>query len=174
MPVFESPELAELFRTYTASPDSVAAHLSDAVAAAADGDPLVVATGTDIALYPGGGRPPAVLPIRTATRGFKELAAVSHLGPAVATVLRMKDLGGAWHADTRRLIDACRKARAASSVSLWRDEIAVAAYAGREAGIAALVDYGCRVTERYLELVADVRHGAGAGGLARVTLQRRA
>jgi hypothetical protein len=35
-------------------------------------------------------------------------------------------------------------------VSLWRDDVAVAAYAGREASIAALVDYACRITERYL------------------------
>ena len=35
MPVFESPELVSLFRTYTAAPDSIAARLSDAAAAAA-------------------------------------------------------------------------------------------------------------------------------------------
>jgi len=153
MPAFESPELVELFLAYTASPDSVASHLAAAAAAASAGDPLIVATGTDIACYPGGGRPPTVQGIRTATRGFKELAGVSHLGPAVATVLRTKHMepNGAWRADSRRLIDACRQARTANSVSLWRDEIAVAAYAGREASIAALVDYACRVTERYLQ-----------------------
>jgi Domain of unknown function (DUF5624) len=152
MPATDSPELVDLFGTYTAAADSVAAHLSDAAAAAAAGDPLIVATGTDIALFPGGGRAPAVLGIRTATRGFKELAAVSHLGPAVATVLRLKELdpGGCWRADAGRLVDACRAARAANSAALWRDRIAVAAYAGREDAIAALVGYACRVTERYL------------------------
>lgn len=153
MPVFESPELVSLFRIYTAAPDSIATRLSDAAAAAAADAPLIVATGTDIAVYPGGGRPPAVQGIRIATRGFKELAGISHLGPAVATVLRLKELDpdGSWRDDSRRLVEACHRARSANSVALWRDRIAVAAYAGREPGIAALAGYACRLTERYLE-----------------------
>ncbi len=49
------------------------------------------------------------------------------------------------------LLAATRAARAASDVALWRDRIAVRAFAGREAAIAAMVDYGCRVSERILE-----------------------
>ena len=168
MPVFESPELVSLFRTYTAAPDSIAARLSDAVAVAAAGDPLIVATGTDIAFYPGGGRPPAVQGIRMATRGFKELAGISHLGPAVATVLRLKELepNGPWRDDTRRLTGACRRARSANSVALWRDRIAVPAYAGREPAIAAMAGYACRLTERYLD-----RALADPGYLSRESLR---
>jgi Domain of unknown function (DUF5624) len=147
-----------LFRTYTAAPDSIAARLSAAAAAAAADDPLIVATGSDIAVYPGGGCPPTVQSIRLATRGFRELAGISHLGPAVATVLRLKELAlkelapdGAWRDDAERLIEACSQVRSANSVNLWREQIAVPAYAGREAAIAALAGYACRLTERYLE-----------------------
>ena len=51
---FESPELVELFTTYTASPDSIGAHLARAAARETEHDPLLVVTGTDLALYPGG------------------------------------------------------------------------------------------------------------------------
>jgi hypothetical protein len=152
MPVFESPELVGLFRTYTASPDSVAAHFNTASAGTGADDPLIVASGTDIALYPGHGQAPIVEGIRTATRGFKELAGVSHLGPAVASIMHMAEVDpdGHWRADADRLITACRVARRANSIELWREQIAVAAYRGREEQIARLVDYSCHVTERYL------------------------
>jgi Domain of unknown function (DUF5624) len=158
VPVFESPELVDLFRTYTASAGSIAAHFAAVAAEATAHDPLIVATGTDICVYRGHGLPPAVQGIRTGTRGFKELAGISHLGPAVATVVLLNQLApqGTWRDDARRLLDACRSARTANSVSLWEREIAVPAFAGREASIAALVDYSCRLTERYLRTgIAD-------------------
>jgi hypothetical protein len=157
MPVFESPELVGLFRTYTASPDSVAAHFNAASAGASADYPLIVASGTDIALYPGHGQAPIVEGIRTVTRGFKELAGVSHLGPAIASVMHMAELDpdGHWRADAARLITACQVARQANSTGLWRDQLAVAAYRGREEQIARLVDYSCRVTERYLKSALD-------------------
>src|SRR4029077_5796676 len=46
-------------------------------------------------------------------------------------------------------------ARAANSAELWRDRIAVRAFAGREQGLAAMVDYSCRLTERRLERALD-------------------
>ena len=62
----ESPELVELFTTYTASPDSIGAHLAQAAARQAEHAPLLVVTGTDMALYPGGGARPGrrALPAR--------------------------------------------------------------------------------------------------------------
>ena len=81
MSAFESPELVELFETYTSSPTSIGSHLGQAAARLSASDPLIVATGSDIALYPGGGAPPSVQGFRMSTRGFKELAGVSHLGP---------------------------------------------------------------------------------------------
>ena len=157
MPPFENAELAELFTAYTAGPDSIGAHLAQTVVRESARDPLLVATGTDIALFPGDGSAPAIEPYRLSTRGFKELAAVSHLGPALATLARMQeaDPAGCWRADAGRLLEACKAARAASSPELWQDRIAVRAFAGREQAIAGMVDYSCRLTERRLERALD-------------------
>ena len=157
MSEFESPELIDLFETYTASPESVGAHFADAAARAHEGDPLIVATGSDIALYPGGGAPPSVEPYRLSRRGFKELAAVSHLGPALATLARMRELdeGGHWRPDAERLLQTTKAARAANSARLWRERIAVEAFQGRENAIAAMVDYSCQLTERFLQRALD-------------------
>jgi hypothetical protein len=161
---FESPELVALFATYTASPDSIGAHLAEAAVAAAGQDPLLVVTGTDLVLYPGGGATPRIEPYRLATRGFKELAGISHLGPAVATLARLRELAGdpgdagdagGWRADAARLRDAATAARAASTPSLWRDQLAVRAFAGREEAIAAMIDYSCALTERFLSRALD-------------------
>lgn len=151
-----SPELIQLFETYTASPTSLGAQLSRATAATQVDDPLVVATGTDFAIFPGQGRPPTVQSFRLSTRGFKELAGISHLGPALATLVRLRALGwtrAQWQPEAERLLAAVDTARAANSEALWRDQIAVAAYAGREAAIATLIDYACVLTRRYLHLV---------------------
>jgi hypothetical protein len=157
----ESPELIDLFTTYTAGPDSIGAHLAQATAGETERDPLLVVTSTDLALYPGGGAAPVVEPYRLTSRGFKELAAISHLGPALATLARLRELAGDdgedahWRADAARLLDATKEARAASSTRLWRDQIAVRAFAGREESIAAMIDYSCQLTERFLERSLD-------------------
>lgn len=155
----ESPELVELFTTYTASPDSIGAHLAQAAARQVEHAPLLVVTGTDMALYPGGGTPPVVEPYRLATRGFKELAGISHLGPALATLARLRELAAAaddaWRPDAARLLDATKTARAANSTALWRDQIAVRAFAGREERIAAMIDYSCLLAERFLQQALD-------------------
>ena len=114
---FESRELVELFTTYTASPDSIGAHLAQAAVRDTERDPLLVVTGTDLALYPGGGAPPVIEPYRLASRGFKELAGISHLGPALASLARLRQLSGhhagdragGWPADAERLLDATRR-----------------------------------------------------------------
>jgi hypothetical protein len=158
---FESPELVDLFTTYTASPDSIGAHLAQATARQAEHDPLLVVTGTDLALYPGGGADPVIEPYRLASRGFKELAGVSHLGPALATLAKLRALAGGgdqdaiWRADAQRLLNAAKAARAAGSASLWRDQLAVRAFAGREDAIAAMIDYSCQLAERFLQRALD-------------------
>jgi hypothetical protein len=157
MRAFESPELLELFETYTASPTSIGAHLGQAAARSTASHPLIVATGSDIALYPGDGTPPMVQGFRLSTRGFKELAGVSHLGPALATLSMMRELdpSSPWRSDAERLLGATRTARAANSAGLWRDKIAAEAFVGREEAIAGMVDYSCRITERVLERALD-------------------
>jgi len=102
----DSPELIELFTAYTASADSIGNHLTRSSAERTADDPLIVATGTDLALYPGGGQQPQVEGFRMSTRGFKELAGISHLGPALASLVNIRALrgDGSWRADAQ-LID---------------------------------------------------------------------
>ncbi|MFB9177816.1 DUF5624 domain-containing protein [Dactylosporangium sucinum] len=147
-----SPELIGLYQTYTASAESIGARLASLAEAANAERPLIVVTHGDIALYAGGGAPPVIEGFRLQTRGFKELAAISHLGPAVATVARMKALApdGSWRSEAARLIEASRAAREANSRELWADRIALAAFSGREGSIARMVDYTCRRAEEFL------------------------
>ena len=158
---FESPELVALFTTYTASPDSIGAHLAQAAVSATEHDPLLVVTGTDLVLYPGGGKPPLIEPYRLATRGFKELAAISHLGPAVATLARLRELGGDGAADGSRVTaggptrPGCsmppgRPARPTRRPCGATSSRSARSPAGRSA-IAAMIDYSCALTERFLQ-----------------------
>ena len=154
----ESPELVDLFTTYTASPESIGAHLAAATARGSEHDPLLVVTGTDIALYPGGGKAPVIQPYRLGNYGFKELAGISHFGPALASLARLREIGGdpgEWRADATRLLAATQRARTANSAGLWRDTFAIRAFAGREERIAALVDYSCLLAERFLRRALD-------------------
>ncbi|MFI9542857.1 DUF5624 domain-containing protein [Streptomyces sp. NPDC052016] len=153
----ESPELVDLFTTYTAGPTSIGAHLTRTAAADTADAPLIVATGTDFALYPGGGKPPTVEGFRFSTKGFKELAGVSHLGPAVATLvqLREKYADPGWRNETERLLTEVRRSREANSAELWRDTIAVETYRGREQAIADMADYTFAVTDGFLSAALE-------------------
>ena len=151
---YQSAEFLRLFETYTASPDSIGAKLNNAALDAGRNAPLIVATGADFVLYPGPGRDPEVEGYRLTTRGFKELAAVSHFGPAIASLVKIRELdpaGTVWRVEAERLLAVTEAARLANSPALWRDLIAVPAYAGRETAIANLVHYACEVTETYLK-----------------------
>lgn len=153
-PPRSSPELVELFETYTANPRSIGAQLMAATCRRHQNDPLLVATGADFILFPGSGRAPEVESFRLSTRGFKELAGVSHLAPAVATIVQLHLLepsSAQWRIEAERLLAATRRSRAANSETLWRDVIAVEAYRGREAAIAVLIDHACARTIRFLE-----------------------
>src|SRR3977135_2324893 len=70
--------LVSLYETYTAGSTSIGADLTRMTVKAGANDPLIVATGTDMAIFPGGGRPPTVQSFRLSTRGFKELAGSVH------------------------------------------------------------------------------------------------
>lgn len=150
---YQSPEFLELFEIYTAHPTSIGAKLTALTAAAGQDAPLIVATGADFILFPGGGRAPEVEGYRLTTRGFKELAAVSHFGPALASLVRIRELdpeGTLWRTESERLLAATDAARKANSPQMWRDHVAVPAFKGRETAIANMVDYACDVTARYI------------------------
>jgi hypothetical protein len=73
MPPFENAELVGLFTAYTAGPDSIGAHLAETVVRESARDPLLVATGTDVALFPGDGSAPAI--------GLASRPGAGHPGP---------------------------------------------------------------------------------------------
>ncbi len=150
--------LLKLFTTYTSDADSIGAHLTDAVARRDRDHPLIAATSADVVLYPGNGHPPQVEGFRLATKGFKELAAVSHLGPAVASLVNLKALNEDWRPDAGRLLTIVDDARLAG----W-PELEVNAYRGHD--IAAMVDYACAVTSRYLRTALSKDDYLGAESL---------
>jgi hypothetical protein len=145
---------ARLFRTFTSDPQSIGAHLTQQMAQQQADDPLLVSTGSDIVLFPGGGHAPTIESFRKSTRGFIELTAVSHLPLALAYLARMRELSpddDTWLSDAARLRGHAQETRAANSVALWRDHVAVESFAGHEQKIANLVDYTCSVTIDLLE-----------------------
>ncbi len=146
-------DIGELFKLYTASRDSIGTHLTQAAERAGAQGELLVASGTDVTVFPGGGRPPAFQCFRLNAKGFIELAAISHLGPALAAIIRMRELdpsGTPWRVDAQRLIKQLRLVREANSAALWRDHIS-AAWSSRIANLVALIDYACVVTCDYLQ-----------------------
>ncbi|EPD57769.1 DUF5624 domain-containing protein [Streptomyces chartreusis] len=152
MSAHESPELIDLFTAYTAAPDSIGAQLRRSAADTHAVDPLLVVTHADMALYPGNGQPPTILGFRLSTRGFKELAGVSHLGCALASLVELSESGreDLWRPAAELLLRRLHASRRANSPELWRETIAAVAFRGREEAIAAMVDYACALTEDYL------------------------
>ena len=145
------PEFAALYKAYTGDPDSIGRHLTLSMVERSASAPMLVVTGADVVLFPGGGAAPVVESFRRSTRGFIELAAVSHLGTAVAWLARMRDLGDArWRPDCERLIAQIERTRRVNSEDLWRQDIAVPSLAGHTAKIVEMIDYCCRVTSDLL------------------------
>lgn len=153
---YESPELLRLFKVYsdTKAPgrNSIGDHLSVLSMNEHSGDTLIIATGTHLALYPGDGRPPQVQGFRTNIPAFTELTAVSHFGPAIGSVVAIKNRGHElWRTDAEALLRESRLVRVANDEALWSERIGLEVFRGREAAIADLTDYACRISERYLE-----------------------
>ncbi len=151
-----NPELQKLYLVYTSDPNSIGMHLNQMLQRAGANDPLLVSTGADVAIFPGRGRAPIVESFRRTTRGFFELAAISHLGTAVAWLARMRELepgSDTWRADARRLIEQMEIVQRTNTLELWREKIAVEAWAGLESKIVDLVDYSCKATCEFLESV---------------------
>jgi hypothetical protein len=151
MPYSPPNEFTQLYKLYTSDPDSMGKHLTARMAELSGDVPLLVITGSDAVLFPGCGKPPIVESFRKSTRGFIELASVSHLGTAVAWLIRLRELDDpAWRRDAERMIEQIDRTRKINTEDLWRREIAVPALAGYEWKIADMVDYSCAVTKAFL------------------------
>lgn len=147
-----NPHFMRLFELFTSAPDSIGQNLQQRLGEAHSDAPLLLATGTDLVLFPGGGRPPTSVDIRKGTKGFFEITAVSHLGLAIPYLARLRELGDlSSKTAARELIAQCRVVQDFNSVSYWRDEVAVTAWRGHEEKITDLVEYTCATTADYLE-----------------------
>src|ERR1700754_3640371 len=94
----------QLYADYT-GPGSIVARLTDRMAALTQDQPLLAVTGSDYILFHGGSRAPFMKSFRRTTRGFIELTSVSHLGPAVAWIFRLRELGDStWRAEAEKLL----------------------------------------------------------------------
>ena len=143
-------DFRNLYDAYT-GPGSTAQHLTKHMVRLTERDPLLVVTGADFVIFPGGGRPPIVESFRHSTRGFVELTAVSHLAPCVAWIFRLREQGYAnWRDDAKRMIERSDRVRSVNDTRYWEKEVAVEAYRGFEAKIADMVDYTCRVSSRFM------------------------
>jgi Domain of unknown function (DUF5624) len=151
-------DFRSLYDTYT-GPDSSGQHLTQHMVGLTEREPLLVITGADFVLFPGGARPPIVESFRHSTRGFVELTAVSHLAPCIAWICRLRELGYAnWRDDANRLIHRADRVRALNDASYWEKVVAVEAYRRYESKIADMVDYACRVSSLYMrQCLADER-----------------
>ena len=141
------PVFRALYAAYTGDPDGIGPHLNSHMGSLSRDDALLVATGSDIVIFPGGDRPPSSESFRLSTRGFVELTSVSHLGVAVPYLVQQRDLGDdRWRADAENLMARAAAIRAVNSPAFWHDDVAVEAWAGRETAIANMVDYACEAT----------------------------
>lgn len=146
------PIFQDLYDAFTGNPDSIGVHLNTHSGERAADAPLLVITGQDFVIFPGGGRPPLRESFRTSMRGFVELTAVSHLGVAVPFLIRLKDMGFAtWRDDAARFVERTKRTRAFNCERYWRDTVAVEAWSGFEGKITDMVDYSCDVTLDYME-----------------------
>ena len=145
------PDFRALYNAYTGDPGGIGPHLNGHLGTVHADDPLLVATGSDVVLFPGRGAPPTSESFRLTTRGFVEITAVSHLGVAVPYLVRLRELGfDGWEADARRLVETAERVREVNAPAFWRDEVAVEAWAGLEGKIADLVDYACAATADFV------------------------
>ena len=163
------PNFERLFAAYTGGDArSIGMRLTRLMDRQAKADPLLVCTGSDVVLFPGSGAAPVAESFRRTTRGFIELAAVSHLPLAVAWLARMRELSPEpveWRESAQELIKTIEATQAINTVELWREAIHVEAWAGLESRIVNMVEYCCDVTAATLR---DALRDESAFTLARL------
>jgi Domain of unknown function (DUF5624) len=139
-----------LYDAYT-GPDSTGQHLTKYMVRLTERDPILIVTGADFVIFPGSGKDPIVESFRNSTRGFVELTAISHLGPAIAWIFRLRELGyPKWRDDANRLLERIDAIHSINDESYWKEVVAVDAFKGYESKIVDMIDYTCEISKTYL------------------------
>jgi Domain of unknown function (DUF5624) len=153
----ESPEMVRLFRTYTNPAGSSRRTTGDSLTQLSYdtnyGNPLLASTASHVALYPGNGARPRVVPFRHQAVAFRELAGVSHLAPAIASLVILAEAGRheQWREDAARLLEDTKAVKAANSRELWLTRLQTPPIRGREEAVARMIAYSSVIAGRYLE-----------------------
>jgi len=156
------PAFRTLYQDFPSSyaPDSIGAMLGSTMQIESGAGPLVLATDTNLYVYDADSRAKlADASFRLAPNsGFVELTALSHVGPAVAYLAKLKELGRpGWRETLDRLITHIREVRAvnAATEDHWLDRMAQPAFGPNTDAIKALFDYGCWMAGSYLVSVRE-------------------
>ena len=143
------PAFLSLFQAYTDPQAGIGTALTQYVAQQNAAAPLVVIFGTGVLIFDGG--PPISTPIRQANPGFIELAAISHLGPALGSLVTLAERGDeAWVAASQTLSTRIAAVRAANTVAFWSG-LGVAVWTPHVDAIQRMVDYACRISLDFLD-----------------------
>lgn len=151
----------DLYDAFVSSggPSAIGTELAEADAGGATKGPLILVTGTGIYAY----APDRTLIAHADTRlnpasGFFELTAVSHVGPAIAYLARLNELGdGRWQDSLDGLLADVKAVRRvnAETTDNWLDRLDLAAWAPHRDQIGAMVDYAMWMAGTYLQDVKD-------------------
>jgi hypothetical protein len=151
----DSNAFTKLFTIYSESQkpecNSIAAHLRDVVARENESNPLVIVTGSQLIVFVPPKPTPDLHDFRLDVRGFFEMASISHLGPALGSLVTAYTAGAeSWLADATRLATQLELVEAANTASFW-GSLAVPAWKGKEEAICRLVGYACRLSKTWLD-----------------------
>ncbi|PHQ81343.1 MAG: hypothetical protein COB66_02580 [Coxiella sp. (in: Bacteria)] len=144
---------------------AIAENLSKAIADSSANTlpgPLVVATSTGIYVYDAADGHALIsgTDVRCEPNsGFYELTSLSHVGPAIAYLATIKEMGGdQWKSHIPEMIDHLHGIKTANAVPMkehWATQLAERSWVGKEAMIKKLVDYTCSLAGNYLVNVRD-------------------
>lgn len=90
--------------------------------------------------------------------GFYELTAVSHIGPALAYLAKLKELNApGWRDDLARLLRDIRAVRTVNASGAWIDRSTSPVLKLYRERVVKLIDYGCARAADYIQSVLDGR-----------------
>lgn len=124
--------------------------------------PLVVANSVGIYVYSGekGHRLLSSASYRAMPNsGFYELTSISHVGPAIAYLGALKELGDpSWEKHLDPMITHLHEVREVNSIGQsdhWLTQLSLPAFRGRETQIKNMIDYACSLAANYLLKVKE-------------------